>query len=263
MIHLDSYISTTDINGLPKIRKRAVQLDQLDVMRDPGFVEIRAEASSALAPLIDKLMFDKPIANVRGLYTRGDLVTIIREWGVFGTPPANPFHVLRVQAPGNPFPSTEVWLARVDALFQTAWWMQVINSFTPGAVPDSDFDPNLLQTVDENGPSHGTGYMLTENGITYHGYLPAKQIQVAVNEYAALTVQDEYGLVSYEHPVVLVELPQLLNKGDLIILQDGRRLVVADIYHRVQRFMVTLVVIYSTELRRPSSRVYEIPLTGG
>ena len=60
--------------------------------------------------------------------------------------------------------------------------------------------PNLLQTVDENGPSHGTGYMLTENGITYHGYLPAKQIQVAVNEYAALTVQDEYGLVSYEHP---------------------------------------------------------------
>ena len=58
MIHLDSYISTTDINGLPKIRKRAVQLDQLDVMRDPGFVEIRAEASSALAPLIDKLMFD-------------------------------------------------------------------------------------------------------------------------------------------------------------------------------------------------------------
>lgn len=260
MIIANAWIRSTRADGTPVYHRRRCQIDQAPVNRDPGMVEIMADSSSALAPMLEKILYDVPGAA----YQHGDIVTIVREDGQRGTPPANPFHVLRVQQPGAPLPATECRLARVDMLTQTAQWMQAIGPDTPGAAVDDDLDPTLFQITTDQGPSRGRGYMAPHptTGVLCHGYFtPAVPTTIGLNEYAQSTEIADIGIVNYSHPVVIYEAPLQLGRFDVLVLADGRRLVVSALQHRLQRMDVVLAILQMTEWKQPGDVVYSLALT--
>jgi hypothetical protein len=106
----------------------------------------------------------------------------------------------------------------------------------------------------------GVGLQRTVNGVAYNGYLPGVSVTIAINEYAEATQVQDIGLVDYEHPVLVYEQPLQFAKGDVLALADGRRLVVADLQHRLQRMGVILAILQLTEWRKTGDIVYSVPL---
>lgn len=249
-------VDTTRVDGTAVYSGRHVQLAEEDVQDDPGMVEIAAEASSAMAPLLRKVVLDVAGAD----YQRADLVYWVQSDDQTIIPQPHVFHVLRVLRPPWGIPGTEVSLARLDILTQTATLLERIRPEMAGATRTAAWDPTRSQVVSSADGTFGVGLTLSlPMGATAYGYLPGVPFTLGLNEYAELLQRQDIGLVSYEHPVVLYEAPLALHKGDVLVLADGRRLVCADLQHRFQRMGVVLATLQMTEERRPGDPVYQIP----
>jgi hypothetical protein len=249
-------VDTTRVDGTAVYSGRHVQLAEEDVQDDPGMVEIAAEASSAMAPLLRKVVLDVAGAD----YQRADLVYWVQSDDQTIIPQPHVFHVLRVLRPPWGIPGTEVSLARLDILTQTATLLERIRPDMPDVQRTAAWDARRAQLVATSDGTFGVGLVRSVPTGIAQGYLPGIPITIGLNEYAEQTQVQDIGIVDYEHPVILYEDPILLNKGDVVVLADGRRLVCADLRHRFQRMGVVLATLQMSEARRPGDLVYQIPL---
>lgn len=261
----NAWVSTTTVTGTPVFASRHIQLDDKDVNDDPGVVEIRADASTALAPILRKTLYDvtgSSAAPGKAGWARGDVVTITSydHPEVNGLPTSLPFHVLRAFDASPTMPVTEVSLARVDIAMQAATLLSVITQDMPGSQPGPDFDPIRAQMLTDY---DGRGWTITQNGVLRTDYLAPIQVMVGVNEYATTERTDTEGKVRATAPVVIYEAPLALRKYDLLALADGRRIIMADVNHQLQRMGVTIAVLRRAEYRDPQEdpMTYQISLT--
>ena len=176
-------VDTTRVDGTAVYSGRHVQLAEEDVQDDPGMVEIAAEASSAMAPLLRKVVLDVAGAD----YQRADLVYWVQSDDQTIIPQPHVFHVLRVLRPPWGIPGTEVSLARLDILTQTATLLERIRPEMAGATRTAAWDPTRSQVVSSADGTFGVGLTLSlPMGATAYGYLPGVPFTLGLNEYAEL-----------------------------------------------------------------------------
>lgn len=264
--------STRGYNGVPIIAAipgtfpRFVQMDDGTVSDDSGMVEIMPGSSSAMAPTLSKTFYDWPVPG-QLLYQRNDVITVLGGTGQSSPVIANPFYVLQVLAPFDPLAAVEVRAARMDMLTETALWLQRIKITMPGANRTPGWDPERKQVFTDSDGSFGIGVHAPDpvTGQDRWGYFAGRPFIVGLNEYAQDLQQKIEGEIVSEMPVLVYEpigpAPIDLSKGDLIVMPNGRRLIVADTLHRFQRKAVIMATLVRVEERQPGDITFSVPLT--
>jgi hypothetical protein len=271
MLRRNATISSVTVDGAPVFTNRRVLMQHASVQAQVTGVEIMPEASTAMAPMLDYEVTDRRDSLANGStpgWARGDIVTFERFGSRSSPPNANPFHVMRtyeVQVPGQTVKNVvKVALSRLDMLTQTVTWWPALRATTAAATRAASYDANRQQVMSAAGTDKGIGWTWVDTSVTphvaYNGYGPKRTITIAINEYATMTEMDDSGLISYEHPVLLIEEPSPFEfaKYDVIGLADGRRLVVADLQHKLQRDGVVLATLIMTEQRASDNMVYDL-----
>lgn len=154
-------------------------------------------------------------------------------------------------------------LAVVEQYKHTAFWLQRITDQMPGAAPARGYDTTLGQQLTAAGGVYAQGRQMTDprTGALREGYLSPRTVQVGIRENVHLEQETADGYQVYDGPMVVYVPPLLLAKGDALILDDGRRMVVGDSVDQDQVFGVDIMRSAKLEERAYNDPIYQLPTT--
>lgn len=145
---------------------------------------------------------------------------------------------------------------------QDAIWLQRIMPEMAGVIQTVAWDEDRKQPIAFSDGTYGVGLQIVDGrGITHNGYLAPQSIPCGVADRARLIQITDRGMVPYEGPAVRYQPPVVLNKLDVLVLQDGRRFVIGDRLRPFQMYGQTTESIAKLEYREPGDIVYQIPTT--
>jgi hypothetical protein len=144
---------------------------------------------------------------------------------------------------------------------QIAIWLQRITPEMAGVQYAASWDGDRQQVTAFSDGTYGVGLKIVQNGVTRYGYLAPVSVSVGLMDRARVLQLTEMGLVPYEGPAVRYQAPTTLSKGDVLVLADGRRFVIADRLRPYQVYGTTTEFIDKLEYREPGNIVYSIPTT--
>jgi len=186
-------------------------------------------------------------------YARGDVLSIVEMDGE-PLPQPLPWHIWRVQWPGWPLPATEGALVRLDVLLQQVTWWRRFTRADIGAIPVPSTDPvrNWVTSFADGG--HGAPYQVGSR----LGYAAPTRIWVGLLAPAGQAQVLEAGLVDYSAPLLFVEPPVQVAKGDVIASGDGLRYEVGDNTQTLQQHGVTFAQFAQLNEHKLGSYIYQV-----
>lgn len=144
---------------------------------------------------------------------------------------------------------------------QQVYWLQHIAPYSAGATPTSAWDADRAQVTSFTDGSFGIGWQITDSqGVLRKGYLGPQIVTVGIDDMPTTQQLQDYGVISYEGPVVIYQPPIAMSKFDVLVSPSGQRYVVGDKLTVAQ--VLGTAVINTSELERRVSTdpIYQIPL---
>jgi len=138
-------------------------------------------------------------------------------------------------------------LAVVQQYKHTALWFRLISEDTVGNVNTGLFDPLRAQITRPSTAQPAT-------------YAQPRTVLIGIKDTARTEEEDADGYETYEAATALYVPPLVLTKGDVLVLDDGRRYVVKDTTSAREIFGQVVLSQATLDARALNDPIYSLPL---